>query len=82
MSVSNKQRYNFIFNLQSADEAFAKTELGEVEPQVTISVSATNERRAVIAASAVIQTLKQEHWADQFNKAMDSGNYTTSIERS
>ena len=85
MSGSQRKRYNFNFNLQDVNELLAKDEslfkyeFGEVDPQITVSVTAENERRAVKIALALIKTLKVEHWMEQFDKAMTSGDYETVI---
>ena len=80
MSGSQRNRYNFNFNLQDVNELLAQDEtLGEVNPQITVSVNAANERRAMMIALALIKTLKVERWGEQFEKAMDSGDYETAI---
>ena len=85
MSESQRRRYKFNFNLQDANEFLAKNEsmveygFGEVDPQITVSVTAANERRAMILVLALIKTLKVERWIEQFEKAMNSGDYETAI---
>lgn len=80
MSGSQRNRYNFNFNLQDANELLAQHEtFGEVNPQISVSVTAANERLAMKIALALIRSLKVERWGEQFEKAMDSGDYETAM---
>ncbi len=83
--MSKSQRYNFIFNFPDLDKTLAENEsLAEYEftnapSHVTVSVSATNERRAMMIAAALMTALKESDWAGRFREIMDSGEYETEI---
>ena len=84
MSQSRRNRYNFNFNFTDVNdilnqEPLGQYEFGEVDPQISFSVTAANERRATIIALVLLKNLKVERWVEQFEEAMNSGDYETAI---
>ena len=76
VSDSQRKRHNFTLNIQDVGKIEG---IGEIDPQITVSVSASNERMAVKVAAALLKALKAESLSEQFEKAMLSGDYETSI---